>query len=139
MKPMKLLKITIFSMLITAACVFIYANARRLSPVDRLKPVTVASFSILGLSDPEKEKFVHEKVSATIGVTACKINGAGNVASVIYHADVISEKDLQRLLSNAGPYDVDIKTFKSTGGGCPVHQVGNTFQSFINTLDLRIK
>jgi hypothetical protein len=134
---MRLLKITALTMISASVLLFLYANLRKVSPSEKLRHVSLATFSVEQKLSEEIVANLQKEIKSTNGVTACKINGDGQIASVIYHADVISEKSLQDKISRITNLKISIKSFENTGGGCPVDKFGSSFSGLVSALDLR--
>jgi len=133
---MKILKITFTTLVAVVLFAFVYANVREVSPAKKLKKVHLVSFELIGnLSSEEKTK-LENKISTTTGVTACSISKEGNIASVVFHPDIINENILADDLSVFNKVLAKPIAFPQTGG-CPVHQVTGSVDQMISLLDLR--
>jgi hypothetical protein len=133
---MKTLKITGILLLTALLSAFVYANVRTLSPAEKLPPVALASFQLQGILNDEALSALEEAIGTTHGVTACTISAEGNVASVIFRPDAISEAALGTKLARSGKLTVTPVVF-SSDGGCPLHKVTGPVASLISVLDLR--
>jgi hypothetical protein len=132
---MKILKIT--ALLVAIVCFVCLRQHERSFTFSQLKPVSLAAFSLHKEITTAEAKIIEQRISTAAGVTACKINAQGKIASVIYHEDVVTEPVLLNMLKSTALTDVKLKVFESTGGGCPIHQVGNSINAIISMLDLR--
>jgi hypothetical protein len=133
---MKILKITFITLVAVVLCAFVYANVREVSPVKKLKKVHLVSFELIGNLSPEEKSTLENKISTTSGVTACSVSKEGNIASVVFYPEVISENILADDLSVFNQVSVKPIAFPQTGG-CPVHQVTASVDRMISALDLR--
>ncbi len=133
MKTIKLLFLVVATGVVV---LFGYANVRQRSPTEILKPVNLISFEMRGDLNTEARLNLEKKVSAVPGVTACSLNKEGNVASITFYPDRITDHRLAGLLSDGGRLEVLPKEI-SSAGGCPVHQLGTSFQKFMSSLDIR--
>lgn len=133
---MKTIKLIFLAVAAGVVVLFGYANVRQRSVTEKLKPVNLISFQMSGELNPEERLILEKKVSEVPGITACSLNKEGNVASVTFYPDRITGESLAGLLSASGKLQVSPKVISSEGG-CPVHQIGTSFQKFLTTLDFR--
>jgi hypothetical protein len=119
-----------------AACIFLYANTRRVSPSRTLKPVALSTYQLVGTLNSESAKLLENQVEQLNGVTACSVRMEGMVASVVYYPDIISEASLKNSFTRHS-LTASMKEFNTSGKTCPVHQIGSSFDSFLSALDLR--
>jgi hypothetical protein len=131
MKTIKLLFIAISAGVVL---LFGYANVRQRSATEILKPVNLISFQMQGDLNADARLTLEKKVRAVRGVTACSLNKEGNVASVTFHPDRITDIRLAGLLSDGGRLQVLPKEIPSAAG-CPVQQLGASLQKFVTSLD----
>jgi len=113
-----------------------YANVRHLSVTEKLKRVHLVSFNLKGEINSTEALLLEKKVSTTPGITSCSVNKDGNVASVIFYPDQVTEQILASLLSNEGKLTVSGRKLSSSEG-CPVHQLSYSFHEFLTLLDVR--
>jgi len=133
---MKSIKIVTVVLLIGLVGLLGYANFRRLSIIETLEPVNLASLKIDGYLNPLGKLDLEKKISAVPGVTACTLSKEGNIASVIFYPKQITVEALTFLLSNGGQLKISqIELAKS--GGCPIHQLNSSFNEVITFLDIR--
>jgi hypothetical protein len=136
-KPMKTIKIIALLLSIGLVSLFGYANIRRLSIIETLEPVNLASLKINGHVDSEGKLDLEKKISAVPGVTACTLSKEGNMASVIFHPKQVTVEALTSLLSNGGELKISQIELAQSGGGCPVRQLNSSFNKVISFLDIR--
>ena len=133
---MKKIKIFTLILVVAFATLFGYANLRHLSLIETLKPVALTSMKIDGHLTSQEQIELEKKISALAGVTACTISKDGDVASIIFYPDQMTEKKVAQMLSNDGSLKIsEINLEKS--GGCPVHELNSSFLQLISLLDLR--
>jgi hypothetical protein len=133
---MKILKITVVTILIALITLLAYANLRRLSPAEKLERVQLVSFNLKGEMSANDKMILEKSVSSAPGISACSIGSRGNVASVIYHPEKIDTSTISGLLSDGGRISVAPRDL-STSGGCPVHKVSSSIDQLLATLDFR--
>ena len=133
---MKTIKLTVLLIAAGIVVLFGYANFRQRSVTEKLKPVNLISFDLRGDLREEERIILENKISASPGVTACSLNQKGNTAAITFYPDRITELRLAGLLADEGKLTVTTKEISSTPG-CPVHQVGTSFQKLLTTLDIR--
>jgi len=133
---MKTIKLIFLAVAVGVVVLFGYANVRQRSVTEKLKPVNLISFQMRGNLNTEERLLLEKKISAVPGITACSLNKEGNVASVAFYPDRITGESLAGLLTAGGKLLVSPKEI-SPVGGCPVHQIGTSFQKFLTTLDFR--
>jgi hypothetical protein len=133
---MKILKITFTALVAVVLFTFAYANIREVSPAKKLKKVHLVSFELIGNLTPAEKITLENKLSTTTGVTACSIGKEGNIASVVFHPDVITENVLADDLSVFNKVLAKPIAFPQTSG-CPVHQVTGSVDRMIFLLDMR--
>ena len=99
---MKILKISSLIFATSVVALFGYANLRKLSVVEKLRPVQLISFDIRSEMSPIERMQLEKKLSSVAGVTACSLSDEGNVASIIFHPEKINEETIADLLSHEG-------------------------------------
>jgi hypothetical protein len=135
---MRSLKIASIILCALALCLVAYANIRTISPSEKLKPVQLTTFVIQGELTDDTAQQLQKNLDLQEGITAAKVNVRGNLASIVHHTDVISQKELKNLISTATQSEVSLKKFEAKSGGCPVHAVGGSFSNLVALLDFRI-
>jgi hypothetical protein len=96
---------------------FAYANARRLSPTERLDRVNLVSFELKGELNESERNTLETKIKSESGVTACAISKERNLATVIFHPKQISRETLAVKFAALGKMDA-VKIELPTTGGC---------------------
>ena len=134
---MKTIKIVTLVFLTGFIALFGYANLRRLSVIEKLRPVNLTSVKIEGAMSAQERIELERKISTSPGVTACSLSKDGNVASIIFYPEKTSVKKLNHLLSTDGKYLVSPIELSASGGGCPIHQLNSSIHEFITVLDIR--
>lgn len=133
---MKTIKILTLFLVLGFFTLFGYANLRRQSLIETLKPVALTSMKIDGYMDSQERLALEKKVSMTPGITACTLGKAGDIASIIYYPEQINVETLARLLSNDGKLKISLINLEKSGV-CPVHQLNSSFNELITLLDIR--
>ncbi|UOQ78465.1 heavy-metal-associated domain-containing protein [Hymenobacter sp. 5516J-16] len=85
-----------------------------------------------GLHTPAQVATSQQQVAAVPGVAACVINANTQVATVLFHEDDVSEREIERVLSVGGTFPVNRPVMVAaapTGRECPVPA------SYLETLD----
>jgi 5,10-methylenetetrahydrofolate reductase len=133
---MKAIKISTLVIVAGFVGLFGYANLRQLSVVEKLKPVKLISWDIAqSLNASEKQK-LEQRISAVPGITACSFSKEGNVATVIFHPEKISESTVEAALLKEKKFDVSLRDL-SASAGCPIHKINSSLYSFLSSLDIR--
>ncbi|RAW00695.1 RNA-binding protein [Pseudochryseolinea flava] len=134
---MKMLKVTTMLLVAGILTLFSYANLRVRSEGEKQKSVELTSFLLTGNLDSVALYTLEKKIQSTKGVRSCSINARGKAACVIYYKDMISESSVASLLTEGSISKVTKKDLSATRGGCPVHQLGASFNRFMTLLDVR--
>jgi hypothetical protein len=133
---MKILKIIGFTAVSVLLLAFAYANARRLSPTERLDRVNLVLFELKGEMNETERKTLEKKIESESGVTACAISKERNLATVIFHPKQNSTETLVVKFAVLGKMDA-AKIELPTTGGCPVTAAQSGVTTFLSVLDLR--
>jgi hypothetical protein len=134
---MKILKITTLVLIAGFMALAGYANFRVRSEGEKQKHVELTSFQLTGHLDAAALSALEKNIKATDGVRACAINAKSETACVIYYKDVISESRLASMLTSNSIREVSKKDLAASGGGCPIHKAGASFDQLISALDVR--
>jgi hypothetical protein len=96
---MKILKIAVSVLIICITILTIYANVRPLSISEKLKSVNIAFINLHQPLEASMQVVLKNIIARTPGVTACSISSEGNMASIVFYPDVVSETSLIKLIS----------------------------------------
>ena len=132
---MRFLKITGLILIGSIAILFLYANTRTISPAEKLKRISLVTFSLNNALSEELVERMGSNMKQLPGVTACKTNRG--IISVVYHPEVINENTIAQRITALVNSTVTIKIFESASGGCPVHGMTSSIARLISSLDLR--
>jgi hypothetical protein len=133
---MKKVKFGLALLLVTFLATMLYANVRRRSPSESIKPIHLAAFNI-SIKDADPEE-LRNTISGTAGVTSCSISREKDLVVITYHPDEISESELSKIVSNSGEINVSIKDLAAnSSGSCPVHKLSASVGAWVKALDFR--
>jgi hypothetical protein len=133
-------KLKIFLMLLTGLCLctVLYANLRKRSPSEGLKPIQLTAFNI-GLQDQNQSTTeLQNKISAMSGVTSCALSKEKDLMAVTFHPDEITEDALTKIITDSHVASVSIRDLSANAsGGCPVQKLNASLSTLVRTLDFR--
>lgn len=141
LKPqsMRKIKFLVTVLAVLFVCTLLYANLRRRSPSEDIKPIHLAAFNI-GLPDKNQStEVVRNRISGTTGVTSCALSTEKNLIAITYHPDEISEKELGKIInSSSDEMSVSVKDLAANASaGCPVQKLNSSLNSWVKALDFR--
>lgn len=136
---MRKIKFLLCVMAVLFLCTVLYANLRRRSPSDNIKPVHLAAFNIAYQDMNPSPEVLRKRVSGTTGVTSCALSTEKDLIVITYHPDEISEKELKKIIkSSSDEITVSVKDLAANASaGCPVQKLNSSLNGWIKALDFR--